>query len=348
MIILGIETSCDETAVGIVDARRNILANCVYSQQAEHLIHGGVVPEIAARAHVTVLDNLIKQALQDADLDLTQIDGFAATCGPGLIGGVMVGMMTGKALSAATHKPFLAVNHLEAHILTPRLTNTVPFPYLVMLISGGHTQLLLARHLGVYDLLGESIDDAAGEAFDKSAKLMGLPYPGGPQIEKLATSCPDITSARARFPLPLPLHGKSGCNFSFSGLKTAMRTTIANLPAGPIDNATLFDLCAALQSAIGDTLCDRLKNALPIATQAGAQHMVLAGGVAANTYLRTRLINTIKPHGLELVAPPVKLCTDNGVMIAWTGLEHLQAGHTSPLDTPARPRWPLTELKEAS
>lgn len=346
MIVLGIETSCDETAVGIVDTNRNVLANTLYSQQKEHLAHGGVVPEIAARAHVQVLDGLIRNALDDAGLNLSDIDGIAATCGPGLIGGVMVGMMTAKAMAAATQKPFIAINHLEAHVLTARLTNDVPFPYLVLLISGGHTQLLLAHDIGNYTLLGESIDDAAGEAFDKSAKLMGLPYPGGPLIEKAAAMCSNVDAAKLRFPLPRPLHGRPGCDFSFAGLKTAMRQTVDALPAGPIDPETMADLCAALQTTIGDILCDRVGHALPAATSAGAKHFVLAGGVAANTYLRTKLQETVGAAGLTLVAPPVKLCTDNGVMIAWAGVEHLSRGQTSQLDIAARPRWPLMELKE--
>jgi N6-L-threonylcarbamoyladenine synthase len=255
----------------------------------------------------------------------------------------MVGMMTAKAIAAATRKPFLSVNHLAAHVLTPRLTDDVPFPYLTLLVSGGHTQILLVRDVGNYTLLGQSIDDAAGEAFDKSAKMMGLPYPGGPMIEKLASACPDADAASVTYPLPRPLLGRDGCDFSFAGLKTAMRQTIDSLPAGPIDTPTLQQLCASLQTAIGDILCDRVKNALDAAYTANARHFVVAGGVAANLYLRTRLEKTVALHGMELVAPPVKLCTDNGVMIAWAGLEQLRRGDISALDTPARPRWPLGE-----
>lgn len=348
MIVLGIETSCDETAVGIVDDNRNILANVLYSQSKEHLKHGGVVPEIAARAHVQVLDPLIRAALEQADVDLRDIDGIAATCGPGLIGGVMVGMMTGKAMAAATQKPFLAINHLEAHVLTARLTNDVPFPYLTLLVSGGHSQLLIARGVNDYTLLGESIDDAVGEAFDKSAKLMGLPYPGGPIIEKLAADCVDIAAALKKYPLPRPLLGRAGCDFSFAGLKTAMRQTIDHLPAGPLETATMSDVCAALQWAIADILVDRVNNALQQAVEAGCKHFVLAGGVAANQFLRQQLVGAVALYGLELVAPPIKLCTDNGVMIAWAGLEHLRINDTSLLDVAARPRWPLMTLKEGS
>ena len=346
MIVLGIESSCDETAIGIVDETRAIRANTLYSQQKEHLAYGGVVPEIAARAHVEVLDDLIRAALRDSGLKLSDIDGIAATCGPGLIGGVMVGMMTGKALAAATHKPFLAVNHLEAHVLMARLSNDVPFPYLALLISGGHTQLLIARGVGDYTLLGESLDDAAGEAFDKGAKLMGLPYPGGPLIEAWAARCSDKKAAAERFPLPRPMLGRAGCDFSFSGLKTALRQAVQSLPPGPIPDQTLADLCDSLQDAIADILCDRVGHALPAAQAAGARHFVLAGGVAANTTLRTRLQEKISSANLALVAPPAKLCTDNGVMIAWAGLEALRIGRTASLNVPARPRWPLAGQSE--
>jgi N6-L-threonylcarbamoyladenine synthase len=374
MIVLGIETSCDETAVGIVDCGKNILSNQVYSQIKEHKPHGGVVPEIAARAHVQVLDGLVKAAVQEAGIKLTDIDGIAATCGPGLIGGVMVGMMTGKGLAASLNKPFLAVNHLEAHVLTPRLTDDVPFPYLTLLISGGHTQILLAHGLGHYELLGSSLDDACGEAFDKSAKLMGLEYPGGPMIEKLARECTNIDAACAAFPLPRPMLGRQGCDFSFSGLKTAMREMIYKLepdchpgnaagvirdlhqaqelqkiPDKPfgLSGMTRADLCASLQTAIGDVLCDRIDHACDVAVAAGAKHFVIAGGVAANVYLRDRLTKTVAAHGLTLMAPPIKLCTDNGVMIAWAGIEMLQAGRVASLDVAARPRWPMIELKGA-
>lgn len=346
MIVLGIETSCDETAVGIVDDNRNILANILYSQNREHLTHGGVVPEIAARAHVQVLNPLIRSALEQADMDLSEIDGIAATCGPGLIGGVMVGMMTGKAMAAAAKKSFLAINHLEAHVLTARLTDDVPFPYLTLLVSGGHTQFLIAHGVNDYTLLGESIDDAVGEAFDKGAKLMGLPYPGGPVVERRAADCADVPAALAKYPLPRPLTGRAGCDFSFAGLKTAVRQTIDKLPPGPIETATLNDICASLQTAIGDVLCDRIHHALPLAQNAGCRDFVLAGGVAANMYVRGRLQDTVEKTGLHLHAPPIKLCTDNGVMIAWTGIEHLQLNDTQQLNVAARPRWPLMELKE--
>ena len=345
MIVMGIETSCDETAIGIVNSDHQILANALYSQTKEHLATGGVVPEIAARAHVQTIQPMIHAALKQSGLTWSDIDGIAAVTGPGLIGGVMVGMMAGKAIAAALHKPFLAVNHLQGHVLTARLTDRVPFPYLTLLISGGHTQLLIAHGLNDYTLLGESIDDAAGEAFDKSAKMMGLTYPGGPLIEKYAGECADTAAACARFPLPRPLTGRPGSDFSFAGLKTAVRQTIDKLPGGPIDAVTRADICTSLQTAIGDVLCDRLKNAGAAARDAGCKHFVLAGGVAANLYLRTRLTETARAFGMTLVAPPVKLCTDNGVMIAWAGLEQLSAGQISDLNIPARPRWPLMDLK---
>ncbi len=359
MIVLGIESSCDDTGIGIVTDDAKILAQITYTQIKEHLATKGVVPEIGARAHVQVMDALIREALNVAHLSLSNIDGVAATCGPGLIGGVMVGMMTAKGLAASLNKPFLAINHLEAHTLTPRLTDNVPFPYLTLLISGGHTQILIARGLGSYELLGESLDDACGEAFDKSGKMMGLPYPAGPLIERYAAQCADVSAAGAQYPLPRPMKGRAGCDFSFSGLKTAVRETIEKLnkecrPGDSWDLETqrdcglrrndIEDLCASLQTAIGDVLCDRIKNAARVAQQNGVQHFVVAGGVAANQYLRARLTETVAAFGLRLVAPPLKLCTDNGVMVAWAGVEYLRAGVTSPMDTAARPRWPLTDL----
>ena len=367
MIILGIESSCDDTGIGIVTGDGQILAQVTYTQVKEHLATRGVVPEIAARAHVSVMDELIRVAIQNAGISFADIDGVAATCGPGLIGGVMVGMMTGKGLASALGRPFIAVNHLEAHVLTPRLTDTVPFPYLTLLVSGGHTQILIARGLGDYELLGESLDDACGEAFDKSGKMMGLPYPAGPLIEKYAAQCVDVAAAEVRYPLPRPMIGRTGCDFSFSGLKTAVRETLQKIRSEPqrgsqhspspcqgeggvgdsavLSDTILPDLCASLQTALGDVLCDRVKNAAVQAQQHGVQHFVVAGGVAANQYLRARLSETVAAFGMILVAPPLKLCTDNGVMVAWAGLEYLRAGVSSPMDTAARPRWPLTELR---
>ena len=338
MRVLGIETSCDETAVAIVEATAagdrpvgKILANVVYSQLTEHRRFGGVVPEIAARAHLERLDGLVADALAGAKLGLADLDGIAATGGPGLIGGVMVGVMTAKAMAFAHDKPFLAVNHLEGHALSVRLTEEVTFPYLLLLVSGGHCQLLTVRGPGDFTLLGTTIDDAVGECFDKTAKLLGLGSPGGPAVEKMA-----IGGDPQRFPLPRPMWRKPGCDFSFSGLKTAVRQTVEKLPAG--DAKAISDLCASFQRTVGDVLVDRCGNAL---SASPASTLVVAGGVAANLYLRSRLEEVAAKYGARLVAPPVKLCTDNGAMIAWAGLERLRLGHIDALDFRPRPRWPL-------
>ena len=338
MRVLGIETSCDETAVAIVEAAAagnqpvgRILSNVVYSQLIEHRRFGGVVPEIAARAHLERLDGLVVDALAEAKLGLADLDGIAATGGPGLIGGVMVGVMTAKAMAFAHDKPFLAVNHLEGHALSVRLTEEVTFPYLLLLVSGGHCQLLTVRGPGDFTRLGTTIDDAVGECFDKTAKLLGLGFPGGPAVEKAAHG-----GDPQRFQLPRPMWRKPGCDFSFSGLKTAVRQTVEKLPPG--DAKAIADLCASFQRTVGDVLGDRCANAL---AQAPATKLVVAGGVAANLYLRSRLETLAAQHGAQLVAPPVKLCTDNGAMIAWAGLERLRLGRTDPLDFRPRPRWPL-------
>ena len=344
MRVLGIETSCDETAVAIVEAAvgrapvGRILANVIYSQLAEHRRFGGVVPEIAARAHLERIDGVLADALSEAGLELGDLDGIAATGGPGLIGGVMVGVMTAKALAFAHDRPFLAVNHLEGHALTVRLTEQVAFPYLLLLASGGHCQLLTVRGPGDYTQLGTTIDDAAGECFDKTAKLLGLGFPGGPAIERLAKN-----GDPQRFALPRPMWRKRGCDFSFSGLKTAVRQAVEKLPAG--DKQAVADLCASFQRTVGDVLADRCTNALQLAP---ASTLVVAGGVAANVYLRGRLEKTASEHGARLVAPPVKLCTDNGAMIAWAGLERLRLGMTDVLDFRPRPRWPLDAMSKVS
>jgi N6-L-threonylcarbamoyladenine synthase len=349
MNILGIETSCDETAAAIVGGDRAIRANLVLSQLEEHRLYGGVVPEIAARAHLDHLDRLIAAALEEAGLGLDGIDAVAATCGPGLIGGVLVGMMTGKAIAAARGLPFIAVNHLEAHALTPRLTAEIAFPYLVLLVSGGHSQILAAEGVGSYKLYGTTIDDAAGECFDKAAKLMGLPWPGGPHLEKLAARCADPEAALARFPLPRPLRGKPGCDFSFSGLKTAVRTHAQTLAAG--DEAARADLACSVQRAIAAHLADRCKRGLERFRKeygAAARDFVVCGGVAANAAIRQALTELAAAHGMTFSAPPVKLCSDNAAMIAWAGAERLKLGLTDPLTAAARPRWPLEELKRSA
>jgi len=296
------------------------------------------VPEIAARAHLERIDGVLADALAEAGLALGDLDGIAATGGPGLIGGVMVGVMTAKALAFAHDKPFLAVNHLEGHALTVRLTEQVDFPYLLLLVSGGHCQLLTVRGPGAYTQLGTTIDDAAGECFDKTAKLLGLGFPGGPAIERLAKD-----GDPQRFALPRPLWRKPGCDFSFSGLKTAVRQAVEKLPPG--DQQAVADLCASFQRTVGDVLADRCANALALAP---SSTLVVAGGVAANVYLRGRLEKTASEHGARLVAPPVKLCTDNGAMIAWAGLERLRLGMTDVLDFRPRPRWPLDAMSPGS
>jgi len=343
MIVLGIETSCDETAAAVVDDQRRILANVVLSQVDAHRPYGGVVPEIAARAHVEAVDRVVDAAMHESGLNFSDLSGVAATGGPGLIGGVMVGVMTAKALAFTENLPFVAVNHLEAHALTVRLTETVdgqmtPFPYLLLLVSGGHCQLLMVEGIGHYRRLGTTIDDALGEAFDKSAKMLGLGYPGGPLVESRAKDGDD-----QRFDLPRPMRGRDGCDFSFSGLKTKVRQTIENLPPGDLQDQDVADLCASFQRAAGDVLAERCGNAITMFEDAhpGGGPLVVAGGVAANTYLRGRLEQLAAARGIGFLAPPVALCTDNGAMVAWAGLERLRQGDTDPLDFKPRPRWPL-------
>jgi len=340
MRVMGIETSCDETAVAIVEAPAagngpvgQILANVIYSQLTEHRRFGGVVPEIAARAHLERIDGLIEEALATAGLDLAGLDGVAATGGPGLIGGVMVGVMTAKALAFAHDKPFLAINHLEGHALSVRLTEEVSFPYLLLLVSGGHCQLLTVRGPGDFTRLGTTIDDAVGECFDKTAKLLGLGFPGGPAVERAAKD-----GDPQCFALPRPMWKKPGCDFSFSGLKTALRQQIAE------HKANAADLAASFQAAVIDCLADRTAHGIAMAKSlAPVTTLVVAGGVAANKALRARLELVATRGGLKLVAPPAKLCTDNAAMIAWAGIERLRKGLTDGLDFAPRPRWPLDE-----
>lgn len=349
MIVMGIETSCDETAVAIVRDDKTILSNLVLSQLEEHRAFGGVVPEIAARSHMDHLDTLITAALSDAKMDFSDLDGVAATCGPGLIGGVMVGMMAGKAIAASQNIPFIAVNHLEGHALTPRLTHDLKFPYLLLLVSGGHSQILIAEDVGRYKKIGSTIDDAMGECFDKSAKLMGLPHPGGPHVEKAAKDSKNPASAAKKFPLPHPMKGREGCDFSFSGLKTAVRIHVEKLPEGKLDYTDVADLCYVLQETMAAVAVDRLKNAISYfkSLYPDLPHkpaLVVSGGVAANVCIRNALQNLAALHDMEWVAPPLNLCSDNGAMIAWTGIERLQRNLINTLDIAARPRWPLEEL----
>jgi N6-L-threonylcarbamoyladenine synthase len=345
MIVLGIETSCDETAAAVVTDARIIRASLVLSQLEQHRPFGGVVPEIAARTHLDHLDRLVREALAEAGVGFDELDGIAATGGPGLIGGVIVGVTMGKALALARDRPFIAINHLEGHALTCRLTDDVAFPYLLLLVSGGHSQLLAVEGVGRYTRLGTTIDDAVGEAFDKVAKMLGLGFPGGPAVETAAAG-----GDAARFDLPRPLRGRPGADFSFSGLKTAVRLAAESLPPGAFAPSDLADLAAAFQAAVGDVLADRTAHAIALfrARHPAARTLVVAGGVAANAALRARLGEVAASHDMRLVAPPPRLCTDNAAMIAWAGIERLRLGLTDGLDFAPRPRWPLDPHAEAA
>ena len=345
MIVLGIETSCDETAAAVVNDRRQILSNIILSQLDQHRPYGGVVPEIASRSHVQYLDGIIQQAMDEAGISYEDLAGVAATAGPGLIGGVIVGLVTGKAIAASLARPLIAVNHLEGHALSVCLTDGIEFPYLLLLVSGGHCQLVEVTGIGAYQRLGTTIDDAIGEAFDKTAKMLGLDYPGGPAVERIARD-----GDPKRFELPRPMRGREGCDFSFSGLKTAVRHAVAGLEEGRPNSQDVADLAASFQSATGDVLVDRTKNALADFSSRYTQNrlLVVAGGVAANSYLRDRMTGLCADHGFRMLAPPAELCTDNAAMIAWAGLERLRLGITDPLDTPARARWPLSDVNRAT
>ncbi len=329
-IILGIESSCDETAVALVTSQREILSHKLATQEDAHRPYGGVVPEIAARAHAEKIAPLVEAALADAGLALAEVDAIAATAGPGLIGGVMVGLVTGKALAHGAGKPLVAVNHLEGHALSARLTDPdLQFPYLLLLVSGGHCQLLAVEGVGRYRRLATTIDDAAGEAFDKTAKLLGLGFPGGPAVEAAAREG-DPTAV----PLPRPLLGSPEPHFSFAGLKSAV------MRAAQSGDYQTNDIAASFQQAVVDCLVDRTDKALK-GLDFAPSALVVAGGVAANAVIRTALQRLSADHGLAFVAPPLWLCTDNGAMIAWAGAERFAAGLTDPLDIAARPRWPL-------
>ena len=337
--VLGIETSCDETAAAVVSETREILSNRVFSQLDDHRPYGGVVPEIAARAHLQHLDGLVARAMEEAQLGFDDLDAVAATAGPGLIGGVMVGTMTAKAIAFARQKPFIAVNHLEGHALTVRLTHGTAFPYLLVLMSGGHCQILTVEGVGHYKRLGTTIDDAVGEAFDKTAKMLGLPYPGGPALEVLATG-----GDAGRFDLPRPLKGREGCDFSFSGLKTAVRSYLESYPKKKgLTDQVRADLAASFQLAVADVLMDRCRNGVFqfMKTHPQGKSVVIAGGVAANKFIRSKLEKLAQQARLDLIAPPLHLCTDNAAMIAWAGLERHRLGESDALDFKPRPRWPL-------
>lgn len=335
-IVLGIESSCDETAAAIVSGDRAIRSNIIFSQFDDHRPFGGVVPEVAARAHVQYLDVIIQKSMAEAGLAFSDLDAVAATGGPGLIGGVLVGATMAKGIALAADLPFIAVNHLEGHALTARLTDGIEFPYLLLLVSGGHCQLLTVKGVGDYQRLGTTIDDAVGEAFDKTAKMLGLGYPGGPAVEKAARD-----GDANRFALPRPLSGRPGCDFSFSGLKTAVRRKIEELES--LAASDVDDLAASFQAAVADSLADRCANAIELFQRDhGAGHpFVVAGGVAANQVLRATLGGLAEERGMRFVAPPPSLCTDNAAMIAWAGVERLRGGEVDALDFAPRPRWPL-------
>jgi N6-L-threonylcarbamoyladenine synthase len=347
MVILGIETTCDETAAAVVerteDGRGRILSNIVLSQVSEHAEFGGVVPEIAARAHVEALDHIIASAMAEAQISFDALDGVAAAAGPGLIGGVIVGLTTAKAIALTHDKPLIAVNHLEAHALTARLTDATLFPYCLFLASGGHTQILGVRGVGDYLRFGGTVDDAIGEAFDKTAKLLGLGYPGGPQVEKEA-----IRGDPKRFALPRPMAGRHDANFSLSGLKTALRLEAEKI--APLSDQDVADLCASFQQAVVDVVMDRLRMGMRMFRDrlGTPQALVCAGGVAANQAIRKVLHRVAFEVGTTLVAPPPALCTDNGAMIAWAGAERLVLGLTDPLDFAPRARWPLDQVTKGA
>jgi N6-L-threonylcarbamoyladenine synthase len=348
VIILGLESSCDDTAAAVVrrrDGRGEILSSVIYGQTALHADFGGVVPELAARAHAEKIDLAVEEALSAAGVSLNDIDGLAVTAGPGLIGGVLAAVSCAKGLSAATGLPLIGVNHLAGHALTPRLTDGVSFPYLVLLVSGGHCQFLLVRGADSFTRLGGTIDDAPGEAFDKTARLLGLPQPGGPAVEAEATA-----GDPARFAFPRPLLDRPGCDLSFSGLKTALLRARDAIVAnkGGLTRQDRADLCASFQASVADVLIEKSRRAL--AELRGSVDLIcfaVVGGVAANQRIRSGLETLCGSTDLPFIAPPLALCTDNAAMIAWTGIERLDLGLIDDLLLEARPRWPLDTLRPA-
>jgi N6-L-threonylcarbamoyladenine synthase len=343
MLVLGIETTCDETAAAVVyrdnEGPGEIRSNIVLSQLEEHRPFGGVVPEIAARAHVEHLDRIIRKAMDESGLAFADLDGIAAAAGPGLIGGVIVGLTTAKAIALGAGKPLIAVNHLEAHALTARLTDGLSFPYLLLLVSGGHTQLVAVEDVGRYRLIGGTLDDAVGEAFDKTAKMLGLPYPGGPEVERLAKE-----GNPRRFELPRPMLGRPEPDFSLSGLKTAVRLEAER--SAPLSDEDVADLCAGFQAAVVDVVLDRVRAGLAVMRDGrrAPNALVVAGGVAVNRAIRGAMQELSDEIGMPLVLPPPELCTDNGAMIAWAGAERLARGMTDGFDTSPRARWPLDSV----
>jgi N6-L-threonylcarbamoyladenine synthase len=343
--VLGIETSCDETAAAVVDGEGRVLAESVLSQLAEHSPFGGVVPEIAARSHLRYLSEQVRLVMEKADIGFSDLGGVAATSGPGLVGGLIVGCQFGKGVAIANGLPFVAVNHLEAHALTARLPGLVeggaPFPYLLLLLSGGHSQCIAVTGLGQYVRLGGTIDDAAGEAFDKVAKLLDLGWPGGPALEIIAAEG-DPTS----YPFPRPLIRRLGCDLSFSGLKTAVAQTVRRISPN-LTHKKRADIAASFQRAVVDVLADRAGHAMETMRERfpGAHLLVVAGGVASNASVRAGLAAAARSRGFRLVAPPIRLCSDNAVMVAWAGVERLRLGWSDDIDFNARPRWPLEALE---
>jgi N6-L-threonylcarbamoyladenine synthase len=340
--ILGIESSCDETAAAVLASGGTILSEGVLSQVDNHAPFGGVVPEIAARAHLAYLPGLVRTVMGRAGVTFADLGGVAASAGPGLIGGLIVGCQFAKGIALARGIPYVAVNHLEAHALTARLpgliTGDAPtFPYLQMLVSGGHCQFIAALGAGAYERLGGTVDDAAGEAFDKTAKLLGLRWPGGPALERLARDGNPIAYA-----FPRPMLGRVGCDMSFSGLKTAVAQEVARHDTGALPHATAADIAAGFQGAVAEVLADRAKNAMEMfAARHGRTFIVVAGGVAANAALRSAMAEVASSQGFVLVVPPARLCTDNAVMVAWAAIERLRSGFSDGLDMAPRPRWPL-------
>ncbi|MFT4632714.1 MAG: N6-L-threonylcarbamoyladenine synthase [Candidatus Pseudothioglobus sp.] len=339
MRVLGIETSCDETGVAVYDDSRGLLADLLYSQVDLHAEYGGVVPELASRDHIRKTLPMIHEAMTQSHSKPDDIDGIAYTAGPGLVGALMVGASIAKSLAFAWQVPAIGIHHMEGHLLAPMLDTGLTaerpeYPFLALLISGGHTQLMSCQSLGQYQLLGESLDDAAGEAFDKVAKMLGLPYPGGPAIERLAHQ-----GTPKRFRFPRPMTDRPGLDFSFSGLKTFTMNTLKALPNPTAQDKA--DVALAFQTAVADTLRIKCKRA---AEQTGLKQMIIAGGVSANQALRAALQSVTQSTGCKIYYPALKLCTDNGAMIAYAGMQHLNKGHSEPLDIIVRPRWPMTEM----
>jgi N6-L-threonylcarbamoyladenine synthase len=342
--ILGIESSCDDSSVAIINEKKEILAHSTYTQKIEHTPYGGVVPEIAARSHLNYLPELIKQALLEANINLNQLSAIAVTSGPGLIGGLIVGVVLAQSMANALNIPIIPINHLEGHALSPLITEDITFPYLLLLVSGGHTQCIIAHNIGKYEILGSTLDDALGEAFDKLAKMLNLGYPGGPMVEKLAATGDDN-----RYNFPLPLYKREGCDFSFSGLKTALKKTIdQQILLQQLDNQNIADICASFQKTILNILQDRLTNAFKEYEKIGVvkKNLVVSGGVAANQFLKNNITKFGLEHGYQVSFPPLKLCTDNGAMIAFTGLERFKLGYYEKQLKIIEPRarWPLSEL----